>query len=171
MFDVPGSSSGEQRPVYVCAFDGSDDCEVVQLSLLEALAYFAPYEQPLQPGQGLPFADLELQGQAEEARVQLLHSMELVSEGVVFFVVVLNYLCVVCCCVWLPSTCVYCVRIAELHLLHSMELVCDGGLARLLFRSNGMWFADVELQGQAEAARLQLLHSMELVRGGVGLFG
>jgi hypothetical protein len=80
MVEVPGSS-GEQRPVYVCAYDGSDDCEVVQLSLLEALAYFAPFEQPLQPGQPLPFADLELQGQAEDARLQLLHSMELVSSG------------------------------------------------------------------------------------------
>jgi hypothetical protein len=76
MYEVPGSS--QQRPVYVCAFDGSDDCEVVQLSLLEAVAYFAPYEQPLGPGQALPFADLELQAEAEACRLELLRNMELV---------------------------------------------------------------------------------------------
>jgi hypothetical protein len=77
MYEVAGSS--QQRPVYVCAFDGSDDCEVVQLSLLEALAYFAPYEQPLAPGQPLPFADVELQGEAEACRLELLRNMELVG--------------------------------------------------------------------------------------------
>ncbi|WIA10532.1 hypothetical protein OEZ85_010720 [Tetradesmus obliquus] len=82
MFDVPGSSSGERRPVYVCAYDGSDDCEVVQLSLLQALAWFAPYEQPPQPGEPLPFADLELAGEAEAARLQLLQCMEALRTNV-----------------------------------------------------------------------------------------
>jgi hypothetical protein len=79
MYEVPGSSSSRQRPVYVCAFDGTEDCEVVQLSLLEALVYFAPYEQPLAPGQPLPFADVELQGEAEACRLELLRTMELVG--------------------------------------------------------------------------------------------